>query len=610
MIARSFVSRLFFHLTVITVLIGISTAAYSQEDSALKVVPKETLVCLRFANLRDFDSKVTKFINSLNIPDAPRVSIAQLIGKMTGSNVESLMDLEDAGFDMEDDVCVFWASSSFGKFSIAAHVGSRQQAESSVRSEIGGTDKQYKGITYAASNAQFAWVFLEDIFVYSKDEGAITDVIETHLKEKPSILQDEKYLANVKALRSGDLSGYVALDKIASTYLPMLQSGAKKVKENLPEQIKQQKARVPGINFDVAKMLEAEIDIGLWILQQIRSYAISLDIGTDGIWVNDSLKFNPDSPICNFLNTSPSRLELVRHLPGDVFIAGGMTMDIMSIEKLYSVMFDVLVPILKEKMSEEEITQARKKYESGVHEFLSCFGDEVAFAVMTEVDKAMPRVVYVLEVADEDKAQGMMGNLDYIMEVSRPFYEAFGMDTLQMTEGPAQRYADVQIKSFQIDLSKIASSVPNAAVTYPEKALLWYASMDGKMIYSLSQSVDTIKEAINTVKGRASGIADSPNFEDINIRLPQRSNLAVYVSPVGYLSFIMSMMMSQTGQDMPVGTMVGTMKPDIGLAVATNLDGDGIRNFAYFLVKEIQELISAGMSLSQTIKAQQQQKKD
>jgi hypothetical protein len=602
MIPRSFTSRLFFHFIVIMVLVGISTAAYPQEDSVLKTVPKGTLACVRFVNLRDFDGKIMNLINSLNIPDVPRVSIAQLIGKMTDSDVESLMDLEDAGFDMESDASVFWTSLSPDKFSIAAHVDSRQQAELSVRSAMGGTDKQYKGITYAVSNAPFAWVFLEDIFVYSKDKEVITDVIETHLKEKPSILQDEKYLANVGILRSGDLSGYVALDEIASTYLPLLQLKAKKVKEDVSKQMKQQKAETPAVDFDVAKMLEAEIDVGLWILQQIRSYAVSLGVGMDGIWVNDSLKFSPDSPICDFLNVRPRRLELVKYLPGDALIAGGMTMDIVSVEKLYSVTFDMLMPILKDKMTEEEIAQARRKYEVGVHEFLSCFGDEVAFAVLTKADKVIPRVVYVFEVADEDKAQRIMKDFDYMLEISKPFYEAFGME-IQMTEGPAQRYAGVQIRSFQIDLSKMASSVPNAAAMYPEKVFIWYASADGKMVYSLSQSVNTIKEAIDTLKGRKSGIVDSLNFGDIDIRLPDKSNLAVYVSPAGYLSFIMSMM-SQMGQGGPAGAMAGTIKPDIGFAVATNLDEDGIRNFTYLLVKEIQELVSTGLSLGQMMKTQ------
>jgi hypothetical protein len=582
-------------------LAGISAAAYPQESSVLKAVPAATLVCVRFANPRDFDGKVTNLVDSLNIPNMSSVSIAQLIGKMTDSDVESLMDLEDAGFNMKSDGCVFWTSLSSEKFSIVVHVSSRQQAEASVRHELGGTDKQYKGVTYALSDASSAWVFLEDIFVYSKDKGDIMDVIETHLKEKRSILQDEKYLASIEGLRSGDLSGYVALDKIASTYLPLLKSEAEKAKKALPEQMKKQEATSPAINFDVAKILGAEIDIGLWILQQFRCYAISLGVGMDGIWANDSLKFRPDSPICDFLNTSPGRLELVRYLPDDVLIAGGATMDIVSVEKIYSLMFNVLRPILQEKMAEEEITRAQRKYEVGIHRFLSCFGGEVAFAVLTKVDKAIPKAVYILEITDRDKAQRVMEDFDYMMEISEPFCEAFGME-IQMTEGPAQRYAGVQVRSLQMDLSKMASSVPNAGTMYPEKLLLWYASVDDKMIYSISQSADTIKGAIDAIEGRKSGIVNSPNFGDIDIRLPEKSNAVIYVSPAGYLKFITSMMMSQMGQSMPGGTMAE--KSDIGFAVTTNLDGDGIRNFTYLLMKEIQGSISTGLGLSGIMKTQ------
>ena len=46
------------------------------------------------------------------------------------------------------------------------------------------------------------------------------------------------------------------------------------------------------------------------------------------------------------------------------------------------------------------------------------------------------------------------------------------------------------------------------------------------------------------------------------------------------------------------------MTSDIGFAVTTNLDKDGIRNFSYFLTKELQELIRVGMSFSQMMKPQ------
>jgi hypothetical protein len=596
---KSYVLRLV-SCILCTILASISTAAYPQETSVLRVVPTGTLVCLRLANPIDFDGKITNLVDSLDIPDVPSVSIAQLIDRITYSHVESLMDLENAGFDVKSDACVFWTSTAFEKFSIAAHVGSRELAEESVRYEMGGTDKQYKGVDYILSGDSSAQVFLEDVFVYSKDKAAIMDVIETHLKEKPSILQNEKCLANIKAFRSGDLGAYVALDEIISAFLPLLQLGAEKTKGSLSEQMKQQKATAKAIPLDPAKIVAAEIDMGLWVLQQIRSYAVSLGIGRDGIWVNDSLKFNPDSPICDFLDISPSRLELVRYLPGNAIVAGGITMDAESIEKYNSIMFDLLVPALQEKITAEVMTGLRSKYEAATHEVLSCLGDEVAFAVPAETDKMMPRFVYVFEIADEAKARRTIGDPDYILELSKPFYEAFGID-FQMTEGPSQKYTGVQINSFQVDLSKMMGSVPNAEAIYPEKGFLWYAFMDGKMIYAMSQSADTIKGAIDAVNGRRSGIMDSPNFEDIDIRLPGKSNAVVYISPMGYLNFVMGMAMA--GRGMPGGTMAGAMKPsNVGLAVTTNLDGDGIRNFTYILVKEIQELISAGLSMGRMMK--------
>ena len=603
MIARTFTSRLFFYFAVIMILVGISATAYSQENSVLEVVPKGTLVCLRFTNLWEFDEKLADLIDSLDIPDVPNVSISPLLGRLVGASIESLMDLEDAGFDLDGDIYIFWKKLSPDKFSLAIRVNSTEQAKAAVTSQKGGAEKQHRGVTYVTSEAPFAWVFLGDVFVYSKDKEMVMEAINTYLKETPSILYDEKYMNSVKSLRTGDIGGYVALDDITTTFLPMLKAQAEKVKKELPKQMKQQEANMPGMAMDPAKMLSAEIDMGLWLLQQISSYAISLGIGRDGIWAHYSLKFKPDSPVCQYLNIRPKELKLVESLPNDVMMAGGATMDADSIEKLNAVMLDLFLPIMLEKATERQIAELQEKYKALTHDILSCFGDEVAFAITTKSDKMMPRVVYILEVVDRAKAEETIGNLDYIMKMSKPFYQAFGA-AVPMTKGPNQRYTGIQIESFQMDLSKMAELVPNGKAIYPDKEFLWYAFVDDRMIYAMSQSADTIKAAIDAVRGRKASMVNSAGFEDISIRLPEKSNAVLYISPAGYLNFVMNMMMSQMGQSIPPGS-TGAIKPNMGFAITVNLDRDGLRCFNYFLTKEIRELVSTVASFGQMMKPKQ-----
>jgi hypothetical protein len=595
--ANSFKSKLFSYSAVIMLLMSISSLARPDENSALRVVPKGASICLRFSNPRSLEMKLSNLVDSLNIPDVPDANIGQLMGKMTGLGMQSLMDLEDAGFDMKGDVFVFWKGSSFDKIAVAVGVNSREKAEEAVRSKIGGAENQYKDMNYTVLDSSSAWTFLEDVFVYSKNKAVIIDAIDTHLKEKPSMLQDESYTRSIEALKEGDIAGYAALDGIVSAFLPILQSGAEKAKKEFSKQMSQQKSPLPG--FNTAKIVEAEMDMGLWILQQVRSYSISMGIGKEGIWVNDSLKFKPDSPICGFLNIPPRKLELVRYLPGNILIAGGAAMDDVTVEKFNSVMYEMMMSAMKEEAAGKRMAELRKKYDDAVHEILSCLGDEVAFAIPAKSDRMMPRFVWVFQVVDEPKARRTIGNLDYILSISKPFYEAFGMD-FSMTEGPTQRYNGIQIKSFQMDLSKMAESIPNAARMYPEKEFIWYAFVDGKMVYAMAQSADTIKGTIDAIKGREASISHSLSFEDINIRLPGKSNAAMYISPAGYLKFTLGMMMAQMGRSMPPDSV----KPDIGFAVATSFDGDSIRNSTYLLVREIQELITTGMGFAQMAKAQ------
>lgn len=580
-----------------TLLSVISTSACSQVDSVLTVVPEGTVVCLRLENLKDFDQKIGNLMSSLNIPNFPPVSIATPIGKMLGSDLKSMKDVENAGFDVGKDVCIFWPGLSLKKVVIAAYMSSRSQVELRLK----GTTEKYKDITYVLDESS-AWAFLGDIFVYSSDKAAIMDIIKTHLNEKPSILHDESYIENIKLTRTGAISSYADLDKIVSAYLPDLRSKSQKLKENLSEQMKQQKDKAPGMNIDPSKIVGVEIDMALWMLQQMSSYAVSMDIRADGIWLNDALRFKSDSPVCNFLNIKPRRLNLIDYLPGDMILAGGATIDIPSFEKINSVMFNLILPSLQEKMEDKKIKELWERYDDAVHEILSCLGDEVAFAVPAKSDRMMPSFVYIFKVADEDKARKTITNLDYIVEISQPFYKAFGMD-FPMTEGPTQKHNGIQINSFQMDMSQMARFAPNAANMYPEKAFIWYAFMDDKLIYAMSQSADVIKVAIDAAKGRGPSITNSQGFDDINIHLPVEANSIVYISPAGYINLVMGMML-QMSQGMPPGAMPGPMKTSIGFAVATELGGDNIQNLTYFRVQEIQNLVSYGLGLAQMMKPQ------
>jgi hypothetical protein len=582
----------------------------AQERSILEVVPEGSVACLKVDNLRVLDSKLSNLINSFNIPDARNMDIAGIIGKITGSGVTNLMDMEDAGFDVRGGAYIFWTKLAPKRFSIAIRVNSVERAKEAVYSSIGGVNKKYKDITYAQVDTSAAWVFLDDLFVYSKNKSAIMDAIETYLKDKPSILADEKYSSSIDSLRNGNFSGYVDLEKIITTFLPLLRVQAEKAKENISKQMQQQQqqqANAPGMNVDPSKILGAEMDMGLWILQQLSSYTFSIGIEDDAVWLNNSLKFKSESPVLDFMKIRPRRLELTRYLPKDIFMAGGATIDRDIIGKLNSIMFDVMVkPMMLDKMSEGEVYALHKKYEDAMSDILSCFGDEIAFAVSLRSDKAMPRLVYIFEVDDEEKIGETIGNLDYIMEMSKPFYDAFGMD-FQMTQGPSQKYTGIQIESFQMNMSQMTNLPPQAAAMYPENTFLWYAIVDGKMIYTMSQSAETIKDSIDALKGRKPRLKDSQGFQDIDIRLPSESNLVAYMSPMGMLSYSMGMMAGQMGAATPSSSSnMGNITPRIGFASTTKIDKDGVRNYVYVLVDEVRELIKTGIKINKQIQEQKQ----
>ncbi|MBM3212956.1 hypothetical protein FJZ33_12095, partial [Candidatus Poribacteria bacterium] len=113
MILSKFKFSILFVFFISLTIINISV--YSQDDSILDAIPAKAIACIKFTGLKNLDSKITYMMNSLEITNNPPTNVASLISKMTKMNLKSLADIENAGFDLKKDVCLFWTDQSFSK---------------------------------------------------------------------------------------------------------------------------------------------------------------------------------------------------------------------------------------------------------------------------------------------------------------------------------------------------------------------------------------------------------------------------------------------------------------------------------------------------------------
>jgi len=595
MILSKFKFSILFVFFISLTIINISV--YSQDDSILDAIPAKAIACIKFTGLKNLDSKITYMMNSLEITNNPPTNVASLISKMTKMNLKSLADIENAGFDLKKDVCLFWTDQSFSKFSIVARVKSKDRVMDAAKQMLGGANKQHNKVTYLSNN-DFDWTVMGDIFVYTKDKTAIIDIINTHNKANASILKVGKYITSTEVINSGDINCYIDLAKIMGEYLPKMQTKIQETKADLSKQMSK-----PGIqsfqgNFNHIKILGAEMDMASWLLQQMDSYVVSLGLDSDSIWISDSLKFKPESPVKNFLNMNPKKLELVNYLPGNMLMAGSFNFDRLTLEQFNNIMFDALISSIKDGIKDSDLKEIKEKYNTATNQMLSCIGDEVAFAMPARTDKSMPRLIYLFRITDENKARSTITNPGYMNDMYGSIYKLMGME-FSITEGPSQIYNDVQMNSLQLVLKGIPKNIQNAENIYPESIILWFAYLDDKLVYVLSQSSETIKEAIDIIKGRASSIVDSRGFDDVNIRLSDLNNSVIYISPSGYMNFIIDMMSKMT---IPGGPQAKLLEYNIGAAMTTKFQEDSVRNFTYILLDQIREVANTIRLMSQMAK--------
>ena len=99
----------FVTLTIAFMLLATTAIAQDIAEPDLKLIPAETMFCVRFRNPSDLILKVGDLLDELAIPEMPPVNpLLMVLAEILGAEITDVSDLGNFGLDAEREVTVFW----------------------------------------------------------------------------------------------------------------------------------------------------------------------------------------------------------------------------------------------------------------------------------------------------------------------------------------------------------------------------------------------------------------------------------------------------------------------------------------------------------------------
>ncbi len=537
-----------FTTTITTLILLIAVGSLCAKiDSVLEVIPTGVTGFVRLRNLSDFSNKVDEVAAPFSPQEEPKDIIAEALAEAFGAEFTSLEDLKTIGLSPDSDFSVFWIEPDFEKVSAAIHLLDKKAVKNTFEEKSGPVSEvDYNGVKlYGFEDGTFT--FLDDILVFSQDKEICKKAIDTYKRKNKSIRTDQDYVA-LKVDEESDIVGYFALERITQAYSEELRAGADEAKKKVGEA--QGQAGQP----DTSQMLNAQMEFGIWLLEQLKSASFTgmLDAGT--IKLTNFLLFKKDSPVNKYISDAPADLDLLKSLPKGTILNAGMAYKADDVAKFFAdIMGGFAERTFGEQLSADEVKEFRGEFVKAMQDFYKHLGDEMALS-MSLSDSVVPDLIVIYDVEDERQAKAYMEKkyIEYFDTITK-LYQKMGMPGMfvDAKPGPAESYQDVQIKSIQLpNFSKAFEQVPDEAqALMPTGWNVWYAFKNKKLIYVMSGTSQPVKDVIDTMDGKVDGF--NVSGESIAKAFNAQNNFVVYLSPITAIKSVL--------------TAVSQMEPQVGM---------------------------------------------
>lgn len=591
-------------ITVSTFLVMlIYIASVCAEDSILKFVPEDTTGFIYMGNPMRLSQKVDKLASDMTNSQQDNL-LAKKLADTFGADFKSLDELQQNGFDLKKELCIFFRQNS-EKNAVIVHASSADKIESLLREKVGSMkDMEYEGIKYYLSNDGIFTVF-DGLFVMTSLEDTFKKIVDTYQDKNNSILQSSDYRSLELDISPNDeIVIFLDVNEIVRIHSSKIQKLKQEAKSSLEDYPQDELRRTP------EDMSETMINYGIWMAEQLELYTLKANLEGSIGKLTSLVKFKEESEIQEFVSTKPTELNFLNLLPHGSFLAGSAVFK----KENWIDIFNTVSKVSQENIDTD--SQKYKKFIDRMEEFHAHFGREFAFAV--DISYSMiPDFLYIYETEDDEAAAEYMKKdyIEYLKAVSSLSERTLGLSSANAnkrleimsdaTLGDTEIYADVEIQQIKFPkFDKAFTDMPKEIKPLtPKNWSIWYAIKDGKLILAMSSSPDTIKQVIDVMNGFSENIKSDKNYKILTPSDENKNNFLVYFSPVMTVKKV-SRLVSQTNPD--IGNMFTMMFNELPESYNISISGvnrdKGIQFDSTILLDELKQLVQILLAVSQQTK--------
>ena len=573
-------------------------------DSVLNVIPQDTVGLIYIPSLLGLNDEINALMVEMVPSDPPQEILAQILADTFSAGFETLAELEELGLDMRRDFAVFLSSANPPMPSAAVHVKDAESVKQLIEMEAEGSSAvTHNGVTYHTTGEAGAFVLMDDVMVYSNSAAVCEKVIDTQKKMIPSIAADTDFQSLKLDTTSGanDVIAYFAMDTIVDDIRPMLTDKAEELKMGMEASAESDPELSVGLGYT-----NSLIDGGIWLLDQSRTFSLTLQLNGSDLQISPFLKFKRDSAVQTYISQGPQELTHLKYLPQNAFVNGEMQFQKETLISLTQTMMKLFVPS-DPNADTTGIQTASEALNEAFIEFYEGLGDGQALSFNFS-ESIMPDILYIYDVTDEELVKSYMeeGFIEYF-GASMGLVKAMGAGQdfaniyADVSAGPPEIYNGVEIKSYLLPniTSSLGELPPEMAGVAPEQWNVYYAISGGKMLYGMAGNAEPVKNALDRMAGMSAGFDQGAGYAKLADALTLENNMLLAISPVTAIKNLVQIF-AQLNPDVGMIQMFLVDIPETySIGIASQNRDEGIAGELFISLGDFKEIITMIIGLQQ-----------
>jgi len=578
--------------------------AKSSADELLRMVPAESLFCVRVNNFEYTLSQIDQFLAGVSPVPVPismmvRMQIAQLLGspQLTGVNMGGSFALfgtlapgEPKGPEL---ISILVPVTDYKQFvSGNPNVGEPDEKGVSKISGVGGV------ITKVGN------------FALIKPPGSYDKLVTLakSISAGPASLAGTLDTAEAKQAAEQPIWAYGNVQQLSKTFGPLLFAKIEEMKKLIQEV----EAGAPGSQpKNMQQIMVIYVKLLETLMKETKSLTIALDPKPAVLNITETISALPGTDMANILVADTSARKenkLLGYLEDGAMMNAAGRINAPCCKKFYDKAFDLFAPIFGDTIPAEDIA----KMKTLTANTIDSLGGAVAASISIDAKQKPPFALkYVLEVKDADKFNKTTeeGIQLWNQGALADFYKkTFGMEMDYSVKLAAETYKGVSIDSAKLVMKSTDANSPQAqmiAAMYGDGFEYRWAIVDGLCVLAVGGDVDSaVRALVDQVK--AGGPKQMAGETKAALALLPDAGKADVMGTFNYVR-VLKMMPAIMGAMMPVPMPEVDFPTKSNFVFAGNVGGGKITIDIAIPKQHLTEIMAAfQMMMQQQMKMQQE----